>query len=156
MISKIVGAISHALNAEFGDNYKIYTEGIEQEMENPCFFIICNAPRYALFFGTKYFRTNIFCVQYIPYTEDIRAECNEVAERLFECLEYIKVDGRLIRGRKMEPEVKNGTLYFFLNYDFFVYRKKDVELMETLSGKVEAKGQVKNVSTEKDCSGGSE
>ena len=155
MIDKIVKAISLALNAEFGENYKIYTEGLEQEMENPCFFIICDAPRNALFFGKKYFRSNIFCIQYIPYTEDIRAECNGVTERLFECLEYIKVDDRLIRGKKMEPEVKDGILYFFLNYDFFVYRKKDAEMMETLSGKVKAKGQVKNGSAEKEGSGGS-
>ena len=142
MIDKIVKAISLALNEEFGDGYKIYTEGVEQDMENPCFFIICNAPRNTLFLGKKYFRPNIFCIQYIPSTEDIRAECNSVIERLFECLEYIRVDNRLIRGTKMEPEVKDGILYFFLNYDFFVYKKDETETMEALSGHIRAKGQV--------------
>ena len=140
MIDQIIKGISLALDEEFGEGYKIYIEGVEQDMENPCFFIICNTPRNTPFLGRKYFRSNIFCIQYIPSTEDIRTECNRVTERLFECLEYIRVDGRIIRGTKMEPEVKDGVLYFFLNYDFFVYRKKETEMMENLSGKVGVKG----------------
>ena len=154
MIDQIIKAISLALNGAFGDGYKIYTEGTEQDMENPCFFIICKTPRLRLYLGRRYFRSNIFCIQYIPSTEDIRAECNEVTERLFECLEYIRVDGRLIRGTKMEPEVKDGILYFFLNYDFFVYREKKTELMENLSEKVRVKGQVEDGSKEKSGSAG--
>lgn len=140
MIDKIVKAVSLALNMEFGDGYKIYTEGVEQDMNSPCFFVICSAPRNTRFFNRKYFRSNIFCIEYIPSTEDILTECNEVIERLFECLEYIHVDGSLLRGSKMEPEVKDDVLYFFLNYDFFVYKKEEIETMGALSGRIEAKG----------------
>lgn len=40
----------------------------------------------------------------------------------------------------MEPEIENGVLYFFLNYDFFVYKVEDTETMGTLSEHIEAKG----------------
>ncbi len=150
MVDKIIKAISLALNQEFGDGYKNYTEGIEQDMDAPCFFIICSTPRKKLFFGRKYFRSNIFCIQYIPATEDIRAECNGITERLFECLEYINVDGVLLRGTKMEPEVREGTLYFFLNYDFFVYKQDEVEMMGQVSSSIKVKGKVENGSGKKE------
>ena len=146
MISQIVEAVSLALNKEFGDDYKIYTEEVEQDMENPCFFII---PRNTLFRGKKYFRSHIFCIQYIPSTENILTECNHVIERLFTCLEYISADGILIRGKKMEPEIKDGVLYFFVNYDFFTYKNKDAEKMGEILTKVRVKGQVEDDSKEK-------
>lgn len=37
MINKIIDGISISLNAEFGDDYKIYTESIEQGLKEPCF-----------------------------------------------------------------------------------------------------------------------
>lgn len=156
MTDRIIKAVSLALNEEFGDSYKIYTEEVSQGMETPCFFIICDRPGRKLYFDRKHFRSNIFCIQYTPHTEDIRAECNEVAERLFECLEYIRVDGSLLRGTKMEPETADGILYFFLNYDFFTYREKDTEKMSALSGHIGVKGQVENGSKEKNGSRRSE
>ncbi len=150
MISQIVEAVSLALNKEFGDDYKIYAEEAEQDMENPCFFVICNTPRNTLFRGKKYFRSHIFCIQYIPSTENILTECNHVIERLFACLEYISVDDILIRGKKMEPEVKDDVLYFFVNYDFFVYKSKDAEKMGEVLTKVGVKGQVEDGSEEKE------
>lgn len=153
MINDIVKAVSLVLKEEFGDSYKFYTEGEEQNMDAPCFFITCSAPRNTHLSNRKYFRSNIFCIQYIPSTEKIRAECNEVIERLFECLEYIKAGGSLLRGRKMEPEMKDGVLYFFLNYDFFVYKKEETETMEALSGHIGVKGQVEDGSKEESCGG---
>ncbi len=140
MINKIIKAIGAALNNEFGDTYKSYAEEVTQGMEKPCFFILCDKPRNELFFNRKYFRSNAFCIQYVPSTEDIREECNEVAERLFQCLEYLQVEDSLLRGTKMEPEMENGVLYFFVNYDFFVYRKNETDKMETLAESIKAKG----------------
>ena len=156
MIDKIIKAVSLALNGEFGDSYKVYTEEVSQDMETPCFFIICDTPRAKLFFNRKYFRSNIFCIQYVPCTEDIRAECGEVTERLFGCLEYIRAGDFLLRGTKMEPETEDGILYFFVNYDFFVCREKDTEKMGALSGHIGVKGQVENGSKENNSSRRSE
>lgn len=36
MIDKIIDAISTTIYAEFGDDYEIYTESIEQGLKEPC------------------------------------------------------------------------------------------------------------------------
>ena len=43
MINSIIEGISASLNAEFGDDYTIYTENVEQGLKEPCFFISCIA-----------------------------------------------------------------------------------------------------------------
>lgn len=151
MIGEIVDAVGLALKEAFGNNYKVYTEETGKGMDAPCFFVFCSAPRNTRISNQKYFRSNTFCIQYIPSTVNIRAECNEVIERLFECLEYIKVDSFLLGGRKMESEIKDGVLYFFLNYDFFVYKKEETEAMGTLTRSIEVKGQVNDGCKEKNC-----
>jgi len=120
MINKIIDGICMALNLEFGDEYEIYTESIEQGLEEPCFFINCLNPTSDLFIGNKYWRTNQFCVQYFPSTNEPYKECNEVQERLYDCLELIEVNEELVRGSKMNGEIIDGVLNFFVNYDVFV------------------------------------
>ena len=122
MINSIIEAISIALNKEFGDEYEIHMEAIRQDLNEPCFFVQCVNPTIELFLGKRYFRSNQFCIQYFPKTDELQRECADVAERMIWCLEYITVDGddRPIRGTKMEYEVVDGVLNFFVNYDYFV------------------------------------
>lgn len=132
MINKIIDGISISLNAEFGDNYKIYTESIEQGLKEPCFSIICVNPTNELFRGKKYFRKNLFCIQYFPKGEDKYSECMDVLERMFDCLEVIKVGEDPQRGTSMHGEVVDQVLNFFVNYDMFVYRVESTDSMETM------------------------
>ena len=131
MINKIIDGISISLNAEFGDDYKIYTESIEQGLKEPCFSIVCVNPTNELFRGKKYFRKNLFCIQYFPKGEDKRSECMDVLERMFDCLEVIKVGEDLQRGTSMHGEVVDQVLNFFVNYDMFVYKVESTDAMET-------------------------
>lgn len=142
MINSIIEAISISLNEEFGDDYTNYTEEINQGLKEPCFFISCLNPTQKLFFGKRYFRENQFCIQYFPFDKmREKEECNDVAEKLFDCLEYINVTGDLVRGTKMKYEVTDGILNFFVNYDMFVYKKTDPpDVMEELSKNVSMKG----------------
>lgn len=132
MINSIVKAISIALNTEFGDAYKIYAEEVKQGLKEPCFFVFCINPTNELFLGKRYFRANQFCIQYFPSTNKKKEESNEVADRLYLCLELIAVDGDLVRASKMRYEMVDGILNFFLNYDLFVYHKEQIDLMETI------------------------
>lgn len=91
MINRIIDGISISLNAEFGENYKVYTESIEQGLKEPCFSILCVNPTNELFLGKRYFRKNLFCIQYFPSTGEKYAECMDVLERMYDCLEIIKV-----------------------------------------------------------------
>lgn len=144
MINSIVEAISISLNAEFGDEYTTYTESVEQGLKEPCFFVFCINPINRVFLGKRYFRQNQMCIQYFPADEDqIQEECNAVAERLFDCLEYITVTEDLVRGTKMNSEIVDGVLNFFVNYDFFVRKvEQNDNVMEEISESVAMKGLV--------------
>lgn len=134
MINKIIDAISISINSEFGDDYEIYTESIEQGLEEPCFSIFCLNPTNRLYMNKRYFRTNQFCIQYFPSTDEPKAECNSVLEKLYECLELIDMNGDSIRGTSMKGEIVNGVLNFFVNYNIFMYKIEEKTLMETLDG----------------------
>lgn len=140
-INSIIESISISLNAEFGDDYVIYAEAVEQGLKEPCFFVSCLNPTNRLFLGRRYFRENQFCIQYFPANKDrIKEECNAAAERLFSCLEWITVAGDLTRGTKMRYEIADGVLSFFVNYDLFVYKTAENTPMEEISKTVAVKG----------------
>ena len=141
MINKIIDGIIMAINAEFGDDCEIYTENIEQGLQEPCFSVICLNPTIEQFLGRRYFRSNQFCIHYFPSSKDKRFECNEVMDRLFRCLEIITVDGDLVRGTSIHSETDDGVFHFFVNYDMFTYQStQDEQPMEILEVKVDAKG----------------
>lgn len=144
-INSIISGISVALEAEFNaesEEYTIRANELKQGLKEPCFFISCINPTFRLFFDKRYFRENAFCIQYFPKSTDkAKEECNEVTERLFLALEYIRVDGDLTMGTKMHSEFVDGILNFFVNYDAFVYIKKEaLPSMETLIQNISEKG----------------
>lgn len=142
MINSIIAGIGVAINTEFGDDYTIYAESVEQGLEEPCFFVSCIDPTNRLFVGRRYFRTNQFCIQFFPQNRNReKEECNEAAERLFSCLEYITVDRDLLRGTGMKSEIVDGVLNFFVNYDFFEIKPDNSDnSMSEISKTVNAKG----------------
>lgn len=140
-INEIIGAVGVSLNAEFGDDYTIYSEPIEQGLKEPCFFIsVINRER-NVFPNGRYLFANQMCVQYFPQSRDEpKEECNAVSERLWGCLEYVSVDGCLWRGKDMHCETVDGVLNFFVNYDVLGQRIPENIPMEDLKGKYGAKG----------------
>ncbi len=141
MINSIIESIAVALNSEFGSEYTVYTESIEQGLKEPCFFVLCINTASRIFFDKRYFKENQFCIQYFPADKlRKREECNEVNERLFSCLEYVLNGGDLIRGTKMNGEIVDGILNFFVNYDLFVKKPSEFNPMEEYSQNIGAKG----------------
>ena len=122
MLNKITDGISLAINYEFGDGYEIYTESVEQGLQEPCFSIVCLNPTIEQFFGDRYYRTNMFCIHYFPSSVEPTAECNTVFERLFRALEYITVDEDPVRGTNIHGEYADGMLHVYANYNMYVYK----------------------------------
>lgn len=133
-IEKIIDGISLALNAEFGDEFNIYTEYVKQGLNEPCFTIVLVKPSINQFLGKRYYRTHLFCVNYFPKsTNEAKLECFNVEERLMNCLEYITVDGDSVRGKNMFGEMSDGVLAFMVEYNMFVNKEQVTEpAMETL------------------------
>ena len=140
IIKKIIDGICLAINSKFGDDRDIYTEAVNQGLEDGSFSIVCLNPTNAQFLGRRYFRTNQFCIHYFPKTDEPKSECLEVLEGLNEALEVIEVDGDLVRGTNMTSEMDEGVLHFFVNYDFFTVRKEDETFMEHFEHSSNVKG----------------
>ncbi len=134
MINSIIEAIAIALNGEFGDSYKTYTEELRQGLKEPCFFVSCINPTNELFLWRRYFRENQFVVQYFPKDkQNARQECNAVADRLYLCLEWLNVTGDPVMGSRMHYEIVDDVLSFFVNYNMFVRKTEDKTPMEDLN-----------------------
>ena len=82
--------------------------------------------------GKKYFRQNKFCVHFFPSSDEKVAECMDVLDRLYDCLEIIKVDGEETLGTKMTGEMDSGVLSFLVNYDMFMVKVDEQTNMENL------------------------
>lgn len=141
MINSIIEAVSVSLNEEFGDDYEIHMEEIGQDLKEPCFFIVCLNPQAEQFLGNRYFRNIPFMVQYFPHTEKKQRECNEVAERMASCLEYITTDNdeKPILGTGMKWEVIDGVLNFRISYNLFVIKTEEQTAMETMQSQQNVK-----------------
>ena len=135
MLNKIITGISQALDAEFNseenEEYTIYTEDVEQGLEEPCFFIFSLKPSSKQLVGNRYDRKYPFDIHYFPKDEEnINNEINEVTERLFTALEYITVDNNLVRGTNMNVEIVDNVLHFFVDFNMIV--RKEIEPTESM------------------------
>lgn len=139
-VQNLISAIAEALFQEFGSEYEIYSEQVEQGLYEPCFLVRCLNPTKNVFLGRCYKRTNQFSVQYIPFTQEAHGECVSVLERLFECLENVILSGKPVHGTELHGEITDGILTFTVNYDGFVLKDEEEYIMEELEVLTEAKG----------------
>lgn len=127
MVNKIIDGISIKINEVFGDEYSIYSEGIEQGFEEPCFFICMLKPSNFDKLGNRSYREYTFDIHYFPReTNEKNFEMNSIAEELFDTLRLIEVSNDLIQGRDMEYEIVDNILHFKVKYKLFVI-KEDIE-----------------------------
>lgn len=134
MIQEIINGILAALYEEFGEEYTLYTESVEQGLKEPCFFVFCVNVETKLVRGRRYQHTGQFVIQYLTGSKEPRAEFAEVAERLYACLEMITASDGILRGNLGEAEITGEALTLFANYDFFSYRPGIEQKMEALEG----------------------
>ncbi len=126
MINNIITGISQKLDESFNlqeEKYNIYTDGVEQGLEEPCFFIFSLSPNQRQVSNNRYYREHSFDIQYFPSTTELNFELNEMVETLYQTMEYIMANGELIRGTKMNAEIVNNVLHFFVNYNMYVTRE---------------------------------
>lgn len=117
-----MNAVRDALISALCDNFpdiEVYGEQIKQELKEPCFFVRLIAPAQDRELGRRYKRYHPFDVHYFAKSNE---DAHAMAERLFECLEYIEVGGGKVRGDKLRYEIIDGVLHFFVSYDFHVVR----------------------------------
>lgn len=131
MINKVISGVVAALDEAFGE-IPVYTENVEQGLEEPSFSVRCVNPTEKQVLGKRYFRKNPVTVTYFPSPSGGNREINAVFEKLFSILEYIKIDGDLQRGTHMETHTEDGVGLFMVDYDFFVLKTEELNPMEEL------------------------
>lgn len=134
MVTDCFNWITVALYNEFGSDYKFYVEEVEQNVKKPCFVVGALNPIVKARSPVKYHRVFPIVLHYFTdkkNTVDAKKDCYEVAERLFNSLEYLSADdGVVIRGTDISWEVVEGVLQFFVTYSFEVIRQNETIYME--------------------------
>ncbi|MCL2357102.1 MAG: hypothetical protein FWC70_08100 [Defluviitaleaceae bacterium] len=132
-LSAIQDGISVKLNKHFGDKYVIFPEEVKQGLTRPCFFIKLLNPSNKKEVGETYMRENSYCIHYFPEnTNQPKTECYKTLDELYLAMEYIEVDGNLVRGVGMHGEIHDETLLFYVNYNVRVRKVYDPDLMAHL------------------------
>lgn len=121
-MNDIVAGISQALRTAFGKEYRIYRDEVEQGFQEPCFFIALLRTSMRQEVGRRYFCSRSFDIHYYPPPQKYAQPIGEVADMLPLVLEYIEVGGDMMRGTKMNAEVQDGVLHFFVSYDTFIVK----------------------------------
>lgn len=134
MVNEIAEGISNRLSEALGNEYQVYRDGGEQEFQKPCFLIQSGKPTVKRMIGERYRWVNPFEIQYFPQSaSQANEEMDGIADCLFEELEYITVEGDLLRGTGMHSEKAEGKLSFFVEFNLFTRKRTEQEAMGDLT-----------------------
>ncbi len=137
IINDIVSAISTNIYNEFGGQYEIYTEQMEQGFLQPCFYISNVKSDIKVLLNNRYKQENSFCIKFYTNDSNTNLSCNDVAIRLYSTLEFITNNetAKMLHGTKMTYEVVDGVLNFYVNYNTVYCIEEEKTIMETMSSK---------------------
>jgi histidinol-phosphate/aromatic aminotransferase/cobyric acid decarboxylase-like protein len=121
-----------------------YSEPHMTGFQEPAFVVIISGSELAREVGRRYKRSLFFKILYYPDPSNLekQEECHEMAERLFEHMEQIVVNGSLCRISEMKHEIVDNVLHFSLSFHMYVVR---AELEELKMQTMEQGGKLKNV-----------
>lgn len=133
--------INQVLDKEFSQ-ITIYGEEITQGFEEPCFFIKILSSAQDKELNRRYKKNISFDIHYFSDKEDINLDCNNMADKLYEVLEYVKVNENLYRSSDMTHEVIDGVLHFMLQFNYHVFKEiEKTEKMKKLKVEVKLSGK---------------
>lgn len=115
-------AINNILDKNFS-KMDIYDEEIKQGFEEPCFFIKILNSTHNKELNRRYKKTIFFDVHYYSDKKDINSDCLDMADKLYEILEYIEVNNNLFKASNMTHEVVDGVLHFMLQFNYHVLKQ---------------------------------
>lgn len=134
-VSDIKKAVAAKLNQTFGLEYEINTEEVFQNMKPPSFFIKGFMSAINQLVGRRYDKRNTIIVNFFPIKNDSTEveQCTNVAEQLWDILEYIEWEGIKARGTNMSYQIIDKILVFQVDYNFTVLKPIEAqEKMEVL------------------------
>lgn len=124
MIEKIIDSVIAILRAEYPD-YPVYTERVEQGLETPCFFVYSLMMSLRRYVGQRVNEQYSLVVQYLPGSDEPRAECATVEENLYLLLEDVPIDGAPIHSEEIRSETTDEVLTLYPVYAFHTQREDE-------------------------------
>jgi hypothetical protein len=124
MVNDIILAIAEAIRTKYDkQDYRIYTKYVEQSFQEPCFFIksISQSQQHMLDIRYKY--DNAFVIHYFNDNQTQKSNCYDVANTLYDLLEFLDVNNQLCRGTGLNSRIEDGVLLFFVNYNAFALKE---------------------------------
>ncbi|MDN4069262.1 hypothetical protein QYF50_15525 [Paenibacillus vini] len=139
-VTSILDGVKDKLFSLF-PNTEIWIEEIKQGFEAPCFFVKLLTHAQDQEMNRRYKRFYSFDIHFFPEGNDYNREAHEMAEKLYDALRWVGIDGARYKGTGMNYEIVDGTLHFFVDFNFHVMAAKQSDpKMKTL----EQEGYLKN------------
>ena len=129
-IREITDGILAGLYGEFGDEYTLYDQTVEQDLREPAFIVQCLTSSRELKLSRVYDKAIYFAVQYFPKAQNDVIECAAVSDRLYDALGDIQASGHTIHAQDMESTFSDGLLTFSVSYTVTVLAEPSSETME--------------------------
>ena len=123
MLNKFANGIVSKIYNSLGDkaeNYKYYTDGINQNFQTPCFYPHALSPRLTKRAGGGYEYNVPFVVHYFPEDPNNNRDKNEIGDLLLRSLDTISIEvGKLgLTGEYVGEQIVRGTdIYFTVEED---------------------------------------
>ena len=133
MTTEVVNGVIAAIKTAF-PSVDVFDEPVDQGIVEPSFVVRCVRPGQEQFLGRRYRKTHLIEIVYFPPAGERFTNCNAVSEQLFDALEVIQAGNDPIRGWNMDSHYSedNNALIFTVNYNYFVIRENNADLMDTL------------------------
>lgn len=133
MVNNVLNSISKSLYDTFGNEYRYYVENMEQNTNSKCFHISVLNPICRSVSSKDYYRI-VPCVIH-HFTDDkvnTNKTCYSIGEQVLNSLEYLEVDGQLIRAEDMSYTLIDDVLQIFLTYRFWTTIPETIPVMEDI------------------------
>lgn len=130
----LIKGVGAALREEFGSDVDLYINDVPQEFQKCSFFIRMIRSGYDRLLGRRRYRRHTIAITFYPACDNCaQQDINEVADRLYSILEYIRLDGNLVRAQRLECVSMTDTeLHLEADYNIFLwwYKEKAPLMME--------------------------
>lgn len=127
MVNEVLTAVTTQLGKTFGTEYKYYVEDVKQGLTKPCFTVDTITPISRSRSPLLYDRTFPLVIHYFTTNVKLKEECYSIAERAVECLEYLPINDRVIRGEDINWHIVDDVLQIFITYKVTTTRVVEVE-----------------------------
>ncbi len=133
MVETLTEGIVESIRDRWGEEYKIYTESVYQNVLKPCFFVECQEVRNVQLLGRKFFLRVKMKVSFFNDGDEKKHMGEKLVGEIFSLMNTVKKDGNIFYGRGLKSTWENDALIIIGEYDLFEKNKKeDAEMMESV------------------------